>query len=49
MTAYFVGTGLTTVRPASQWTRRINAEALTFALGPRVATRQIRFAVSARG
>jgi len=33
MTAYFVGTALTTVRPASQWTRRINAAALTFALG----------------
>jgi hypothetical protein len=31
MTAYFVGTGLTTVRPASQWTRRIKADALTFA------------------
>jgi hypothetical protein len=49
MTACFVGTALTTVRPASPWTRRINAEA-TFALGPRVATRQIRFAgMSARG
>ena len=33
MAAYFVGTALTTVRPASQWTRRINAAALTFALG----------------
>jgi uncharacterized membrane protein len=33
MTAYFVGTALTTVRPASSWTRRINAAALTFALG----------------
>ena len=33
MTAYFVGTALTTVRPASPWTRRINAAALTFALG----------------
>src|SRR5471032_1004052 len=30
---YFVGTALTTVRPASPWTRRINAAALTFALG----------------
>ena len=29
MTAYFVGTALTTVRPASSWTRRINAAALT--------------------
>ena len=33
MTAYFVGTALTTVRPASPWTRRINTAALTFALG----------------
>ena len=33
MTAYFVGTALTTVRPASPWTRRINAAALTLALG----------------
>src|SRR6266545_1710257 len=33
MTAYFVGTALTTVRPASPRTRRINAAALTFALG----------------
>ena len=33
MTAYFVGTALTTVRPASPWTRRINAAALTVALG----------------
>jgi uncharacterized membrane protein len=33
MTAYFVGTALTTVRPASPWTRRINAAALTFGLG----------------
>jgi hypothetical protein len=32
MTAYFVGTALTTVRPASPWPRRINAAALTFAL-----------------
>ena len=29
MTAYFVGTALTTVRAASPWTRRINATALT--------------------
>src|SRR5688500_17590376 len=28
LTAYFVGTALTTVRPASSWTRRINAFAL---------------------
>ena len=32
MTAYFVGTALTTVRPASPWTRRINATALTIAI-----------------
>ncbi len=31
--AYFVGTALTTVRPASPWTRRINAVALTLAVG----------------
>jgi len=30
---YFVGTALTTVRPPSRWTRRINAAALTFAVG----------------
>ena len=29
MTAYFVGTALTTVRPASPWTRRINVVAVT--------------------
>lgn len=29
MTAYFVGTALTTVRPVSPWTRRFNAVALT--------------------
>src|SRR5918995_895966 len=33
MTLYFVGTALTTVRPASPWTRRINAAALTLAVG----------------
>ena len=32
LTAYFVGTALTTVRPASSWTRRINAAALTVAV-----------------
>ena len=32
MAAYFVGTALTTVRPASSWTRGINAAALTIAL-----------------
>lgn len=30
---YFAGTALTTVRPTSPWTRRINAAALTFVLG----------------
>jgi uncharacterized membrane protein len=33
MTAYFVGTSLTTVRPASQWTRSLNVAALTVAVG----------------
>ena len=33
LTAYFVGTAFTTVRPASSWTRRINAVALTVAVG----------------
>jgi uncharacterized membrane protein len=33
MAAYFVGTAWTTVRPASPWTRRINAATLPFALG----------------
>jgi uncharacterized membrane protein len=32
LTAYFVGTALTTVRPPSSWTRRINAVALTVAV-----------------
>jgi uncharacterized membrane protein len=32
LTAYFVGTALTTVRPPSAWTRRFNAAALTVAL-----------------
>jgi hypothetical protein len=32
MAAYFVGTALTTVRPVSPWTRRINAAALTIAI-----------------
>ena len=30
---YFVGTALTTVRPASSWTRRVNAAALAVAVG----------------
>jgi uncharacterized membrane protein len=33
LTAYFVGTALTTVRPASPWIRRINAAALTLVVG----------------
>ena len=33
LAAYFVGTAWTTVRPASPWTRRINAAALTVAVG----------------
>jgi len=33
ITAYFVGTALTTVRPATPWTRRINVAALAVALG----------------
>jgi uncharacterized membrane protein len=33
MTAYFVVTALTTVRPVSPWTSRINATALTIAVG----------------
>jgi hypothetical protein len=33
MTAYFVGTALTTVRPVSPWTRGINVAALPVALG----------------
>jgi len=33
ITAYFVGTALTTVRPPSPWTRRINGAALALALG----------------
>jgi hypothetical protein len=33
MTAYFVGTALTTVRPVSPWTRTINGAALTVVVG----------------
>lgn len=33
LTLYFVGTALTTVRPPSRWTGRINAAALTIAIG----------------
>src|SRR5688500_306129 len=32
LTVYFVGTALTTVRPVSSWTRRVNAVALTVAV-----------------
>ena len=32
LTAYFVGTALTTVRPVSSWTRFINVVALTVAV-----------------
>jgi hypothetical protein len=32
MAMYFVGTALTTVRPVSPWTRRVNAAALTIAI-----------------
>ena len=33
MTAYFVGTALTAVRPVTPWTRRIDAAALTVVVG----------------
>lgn len=33
LTAYFVGTAWTTVRPASAWTRRVNGSALAVAVG----------------
>jgi uncharacterized membrane protein len=38
MTAYFVGTALTTVRPASAWTRTINGAALTVVVGLALGT-----------
>lgn len=38
LTAYFVGTALTTVRPVSPWTRRINAAALTVVVGLALGT-----------
>jgi hypothetical protein len=38
LTAYFVGTALTTVRPVSPWTRRINAAALTIPIGLALGT-----------
>jgi hypothetical protein len=45
MTAYFVGTALTTVRPVSPWTRRINVAALAVAVG--LALVDIAFGVEA--
>ena len=38
MTAYFVGTAWTTVRPASRWTRRFDAAALTIVVALALAT-----------
>src|SRR5688572_23251147 len=38
LTAYFVGTALTTVRPVSPWTRRINAAALAIPIGLALGT-----------
>lgn len=38
MTAYFVGTALTTVRPVSPWTRRIDAAALTVVIALALGT-----------
>ncbi len=38
LTAYFVGTALTTVRPVSPWTRRIDAAALTVVVGLAIGT-----------
>jgi hypothetical protein len=38
MTAYFVGTAWTTVRPVSPWTRRINAIALAVVVGLALAS-----------
>jgi hypothetical protein len=38
ITAYFVGTALTTVRPVSPWTRRINAVALAVIVGVTLGT-----------
>ena len=38
LTAYFVGTALTTVRPASPWTRTINGVALTVVVGLALGT-----------
>src|SRR5690349_5423961 len=38
MTAYFVGTALTAVRPASRWTRTINGVALAVVAGLALGT-----------
>jgi hypothetical protein len=38
MTGYFVGTALTTVRPVSPWTRRIDVAALTVVVGLALGT-----------
>ena len=38
LTAYFVGTALTTVRPVSPWTRTINGVALTVVVGLALGT-----------
>ena len=38
LTAYFVGTALTTVRPVSPWTRKINGVALTVVVGLALGT-----------
>lgn len=38
LTAYFVGTALTTVRPVSPWTRTINGTALTVVVGLALGT-----------
>ncbi len=38
ISAYFVGTALTTVRPVSPWTRRIDAAALMLVVGLALAT-----------
>ncbi len=38
MTGYFVGTGLTTVRPVSPWTRRMDVAALTVVVGLAIGT-----------
>jgi len=52
LTAYFVGTALTTVRPVSPWTRRIDVAALGIVLGLALANAvrgAVVLLVSARG